>query len=40
MFRARQTCLPGGVQGNDFHLNDYVNQFDNGMREVTFLCVR
>ena len=33
VFRARRTCLPGGVQGDGFHLNKYVNSFNDTLRE-------
>ena len=40
MFQARRTCLPGGVQGNEFYPNDYVSQFNCGMREVICFLIR
>ena len=33
MLRARRTRLPGGVQGDGFHLNKYVNSFNDRLRE-------
>ena len=37
MFQARRTCLPGGVQGSEVHLNGYFIRFDSGWHDVTFL---
>ena len=36
VFRAHRKCSPNGVQGNGFHLSEYVNWFDDGLREIIF----